>query len=88
MLTKKSRATAANADDDMDDPDNEDRLDPNFDPIHEEGTYLNSDLLKKLADDYGIVPFVFTLFEGEAVVIPAGAPRQVTDRTRLSRVYL
>jgi lysine-specific demethylase 3 len=77
MLTKKSRAAAANnSSDDVDDADNED-FDPNFDPIHEEGTYLNGDLLKKLADDYGIVPFVFTLFEGEAVVIPAGAPRQV-----------
>lgn len=71
MLTKKSRAGDDHEDSDADD------FDQNFDPIYEEGTYLNSDLLRKLSDEYGIVPFTFTLFEGEAVVIPAGAPRQV-----------
>jgi hypothetical protein len=76
MLTKKIRAASSSSGDDGDDS-HDDNSDPNFDPIYEEGTYLNSDLLKKLADDYGIVPFTFTLFEGEAVVIPAGAPRQV-----------
>ena len=87
MLTKKSRAAAAaanNSSDDTDDNDSDERSDLNFDAIHEEGTYLNSDLLKKLADDYGITPFVFTLFEGEAVVIPAGAPRQVKEHLYFS----
>ena len=77
MLTKKSRS----GDETDADAENE-TFDTNFDPIHEEGTYLNSDFMKKLADDYGIVPFTFTLFEGEAVIIPAGAPRQVNICSR------
>jgi len=79
MLTKKSRST----DDEEGDSDSGDKNDVNFDPIHEESSYLTSDLLKKLEDDYGITPFVFTLFEGEAVAIPAGAPRQVSYHGQL-----
>lgn len=85
LLTKKSRAAAAassNSQTQDDDEDGEggsgDKIDLHFDPIHSETVYLTKDLLKKLEDGYGVTPFVFTLYEGEAAMIPAGAPRQVS----------
>lgn len=52
--------------------------DPLFDPIHAGKSYIGPALLKVLKDEYGIEPFVVPQFEGEALIIPAGSPRQVT----------
>jgi len=86
LITKKSRAVTVYSNDEDDDGDSSsvDKNDLHFDPIHSESVYLTKDSLKKLEDDYGVVPFVFTLYEGEAAMIPAGAPRQVQGKFKIS----
>ncbi len=49
----------------------------NFDPILDGNVNLDTDMIKTLKDDYSVTPFVIAQFQGEAVFIPAGAPRQV-----------
>jgi lysine-specific demethylase 3 len=61
---------------------NEDRrkkLDVSFDPLHEGNAYLDAAKRKVLKEEYGVEPFTVHQFHGEAVFIPAGAPRQVTN---------
>jgi predicted RNA-binding Zn-ribbon protein involved in translation (DUF1610 family) len=50
----------------------------NFDPLLEDvSVSLDQDLIKTLKDDYGVKPYVIAQFQGEALFVPAGSPRQV-----------
>ena len=49
-----------------------------FDPVHEADRFLSQEDLRKLREEpYSVVPFNIVQFVGEAVMVPAGAPRQV-----------
>ena len=51
----------------------------NFDPFLEEhGAKIDDSLIKRLKDEYNVKPFIVAQLPGEAVFIPAGAPRQVS----------
>jgi len=49
----------------------------NYDPFLEENVVLDDLLTKRLKDEYDVKPYVITQFQGEAIFIPAGSPRQV-----------
>merc|ERR1712062_933153 len=49
----------------------------NYDPFLEENVVLDDVLTKRLKDEYDVKPYVITQFQGEAIFIPAGSPRQV-----------
>ena len=53
------------------------RLEPNTDPIHDQRTYLDLKLRKRLYEEYGVVGYAYPQCEGDVVFIPAGAPHQV-----------
>ena len=53
------------------------RVELNFDPIHEEATFLDESTWATLKSDYNVEPFVVAQFPGEALVLPAGCLRQV-----------
>jgi len=48
------------------------------DPLYEQTMYLKERLLSKLKDEEGVSPWTFCQSVGEGVMIPAGAPYQVT----------
>ena len=54
------------------------KIETNFDPLLEGKSYLNSARRKSLSEQYGVSPFIIHQRLGDAVFIPAGAPRQVT----------
>ena len=49
----------------------------NYDPFLEDNVILDDVLTKRLKDEYDVKPYVITQFQGEAIFIPAGSPRQV-----------
>lgn len=49
-----------------------------FDPLLDGNVILNEGLVKRLKDEYDVKPYVIAQFQGEAVFIPAGSPRQVS----------
>merc|ERR1712018_750679 len=49
----------------------------NYDPFLEENVVLDDYLTKRLRDEYDVKPYMITQFQGEAIFIPAGSPRQV-----------
>lgn len=49
----------------------------NYDPLLDEEVWLGEDLVKRLKDEYGVRPYIVPQFQGEAVFVPAGSPRQV-----------
>ena len=49
----------------------------NYDPFLEEDVVLDDVLTKRLKEEYDVKPYVITQFQGEAIFIPAGSPRQV-----------
>ncbi len=56
------------------------KSDPDFDPIHEADQFLDREAIRVLREDHGVAPFNVVQFLGEAVVVPAGAPRQVREK--------
>ena len=53
------------------------RLDPHDDPIHDQSTYLDAKLRKRLYEDYGVQGYAIIQCAGDTVFIPAGACHQV-----------
>ena len=53
----------------------------NYDPVTMDNTAqaLNEVQLKKLKDEYDVKPYIVAQFPGEALFIPAGSLRQVSD---------
>ena len=51
----------------------------NYDPFlqEEKAVVLDDVLIKRLKDEYDVKPYVIAQFQGEAIFIPAGSPRQV-----------
>ena len=58
--------------------DSDKKVDKNFDMIQEETHHLDTNDILTLKKEYGVTPFVIAQFPGEAVVLPAGAPYQVS----------
>ena len=54
----------------------------NYDPFlqEEKAVVLDDVLIKRLKDEYDVKPYVIAQFQGEAIFIPAGSPRQVLSR--------
>ena len=48
-----------------------------YDPIHEADRFLDSEAIRRLHEERGVEAFSVVQFVGEAIVLPAGAPRQV-----------
>uniref|UniRef100_A0A1D1ZBL6 Lysine-specific demethylase 3B n=1 Tax=Anthurium amnicola TaxID=1678845 RepID=A0A1D1ZBL6_9ARAE len=49
-------------------------------PVYEHGVLLDEVHKRKLKDEFGIEPWTFQQYIGEAVFVPAGCPFQVTSR--------
>uniref|UniRef100_H3ABS9 Lysine-specific demethylase n=1 Tax=Latimeria chalumnae TaxID=7897 RepID=H3ABS9_LATCH len=50
---------------------------PDHDPIHDQSSYLDRPLRKRLYQEYGVQGWAIVQFLGDVVFIPAGAPHQV-----------
>uniref|UniRef100_A0A7N0TII3 Uncharacterized protein n=2 Tax=Kalanchoe fedtschenkoi TaxID=63787 RepID=A0A7N0TII3_KALFE len=57
-------------------------------PIHDQTLYLNERHKKQLKREYGVEPWTFQQFVGEAVFIPAGCPHQVRNKKSCIKVAL
>ena len=67
------------------------RLDPHDDPIHDQSTYLDTGLRKRLYAEYGVKGYPVIQCSGDTVFIPAGACHQVTIITThhiLSQLFI
>ena len=49
----------------------------NFDPVEAETVWVDEDTMTTLDTKRGVRPIVIAQFPGEAIMLPAGAPRQV-----------
>ena len=49
------------------------------DPIHDQSIYLDQELRRRLAEEYGVAGWEIIQFVGDSVFIPAGAPHQVKN---------
>eukprot|EP00250_Pteridium_aquilinum_P011579 c20166_g1_i3 orf=378-4919(+) len=67
---------------------NEENLTHVTDPIHDQTIFLNEEHKKKLKEEYGVEPWTFEQFTGEAVFIPAGCPHQVRNLKSCIKVAL
>ncbi|CAJ2674769.1 unnamed protein product [Trifolium pratense] len=57
-------------------------------PIHDQHLYLNEKHKKQLKLEYGVEPWTFEQYLGEAVFIPAGCPHQVRNRKSCIKVAM
>ncbi|KAM7467691.1 hypothetical protein LguiB_015253 [Lonicera macranthoides] len=57
-------------------------------PIHDQTFYLNEKHKKQLKEEFGVEPWTFEQYLGEAVFIPAGCPHQVRNRQSCIKVAL
>ncbi|KAK9145591.1 hypothetical protein Sjap_005494 [Stephania japonica] len=57
-------------------------------PIHDQTLFLNESHKKKLKEEFGVEPWTFEQYLGEAVFIPAGCPHQVRNRQSCIKVAL
>jgi len=48
------------------------RLDPHDDPIHDQSTYLDANLRRRLYDECGVERYAIIQCSGDTVFIPAG----------------
>jgi len=55
------------------------RLDPHDDPIHDQSTYLDANLRRRLYSEYGVKGCPIVQCMGDTVFIPAGACHQVRN---------
>ncbi len=55
------------------------RLDPHDDPIHDQSTYLDEKLRRRLYQEYGVRAYSIVQCAGDTVFIPAGAAHQVRN---------
>ncbi|KAI3818984.1 hypothetical protein L1987_12806 [Smallanthus sonchifolius] len=57
-------------------------------PIHDQTFYFDEKHKKQLKDEFGVEPWTFEQYLGEAVFIPAGCPHQVRNRQSCIKVAL
>ena len=55
------------------------RLDPHDDPIHDQSSYLDQELRRRLYLEYGVQGYAIVQCAGDTVFIPAGAAHQVRN---------
>jgi len=55
------------------------RLDPHDDPIHDQSTYLDAKLRRRLYQEYGVRGYAIVQCAGDTIFIPAGAAHQVRN---------
>ena len=55
------------------------RLDPHDDPIHDQSTYLDGHLRRRLYTEYGVKGYAIVQCAGDTVFIPAGGAHQVRN---------
>jgi len=55
------------------------RLDPHDDPIHDQSTYLDAKLRRRLYEEYGVEGYAIIQCAGDTIFIPAGACHQVRN---------
>lgn len=60
---------------------------PNNDPIHDQSSYLDSDLRARLFEEYGVQGYAVLQCLGDSIFIPAGAPHQVYKNTIKNLIY-
>ncbi|XP_022147262.1 lysine-specific demethylase JMJ25 isoform X2 [Momordica charantia] len=57
-------------------------------PIHDQTIFFNAKHKKQLKEEFGVEPWTFEQFIGEAVFIPAGCPHQVRNRQSCIKVAM
>ncbi|XP_022924442.1 lysine-specific demethylase JMJ25 isoform X1 [Cucurbita moschata] len=57
-------------------------------PIHDQTVFFNAKHKKQLKEEFGVEPWTFEQFIGEAVFIPAGCPHQVRNRQSCIKVAM
>ncbi|XVF73016.1 hypothetical protein PTKIN_Ptkin12aG0167800 [Pterospermum kingtungense] len=57
-------------------------------PIHDQTLFLNERHKKQLKEEFGVEPWTFEQYLGDAVFIPAGCPHQVRNRQSCIKVAL
>ncbi|KAL5726918.1 hypothetical protein ACHQM5_000161 [Ranunculus cassubicifolius] len=57
-------------------------------PIHDQTFFLNENHKKQLKKEFGVEPWTFEQYLGDAVFIPAGCPHQVRNRQSCVKVAL
>ncbi|CAK9319161.1 unnamed protein product [Citrullus colocynthis] len=57
-------------------------------PIHDQTVFFNTKHKRQLKEEFGVEPWTFEQFIGEAVFIPAGCPHQVRNRQSCIKVAL
>ncbi|KAI3735414.1 hypothetical protein L6452_14910 [Arctium lappa] len=57
-------------------------------PIHDQTFYFDEKHKKQLKEEFGVEPWTFEQYLGEAVFIPAGCPHQVRNRQSCIKVAL
>ncbi|XP_031738163.1 lysine-specific demethylase JMJ25 isoform X1 [Cucumis sativus] len=57
-------------------------------PIHDQTVFLNAKHKEQLKEEFGVEPWTFEQFIGEAVFIPAGCPHQVRNRQSCIKVAM
>ncbi|KAF5772248.1 putative transcription factor C2H2 family [Helianthus annuus] len=57
-------------------------------PIHDQQFYFDEKHKKQLKEEFGVEPWTFEQYLGEAVFIPAGCPHQVRNRQSCIKVAL
>ncbi|KAK9063146.1 hypothetical protein SSX86_017016 [Deinandra increscens subsp. villosa] len=57
-------------------------------PIHDQTFYFDEKHKKRLKEEFGVEPWTFEQYLGEAVFIPAGCPHQVRNRQSCIKVAL
>lgn len=57
-------------------------------PIHDQTIFLDERHKKQLKEEFGVEPWTFEQYLGEAVFIPAGCPHQVRNRQSCIKVAL
>ncbi|CAG2165706.1 unnamed protein product, partial [Oppiella nova] len=55
------------------------RIDPNSDPIHDQSWYIDETLRKRLEVEYDVKGLAIVQCLGDAILVPAGAPHQVQN---------
>lgn len=60
----------------------------NSDPIHDQVSYIDDQMLKRLYAEHSVKPYTIIQYLGDSIFIPAGAPHQVRNLNSCIKVAL